>query len=265
MKIVFFLLLSALPFNHVQAQYLSNQQLLEIADDFIPPFYEFAALSNPPGSSAIDQYDVDKDGQNEIFLTLKEVGESKLTAVLLKKEDGKWSKAWETRGEGFGVDFTEFRDVTNDGKEELLIGWAVGASAGNTLDIFEWRNNTYDPIGKNPFYHKVEFIESDTKTSMAIWNRYCCDTYIVNVLSWEEGKFVHDEEMYKQYYPKIKVFYEKKIEKMDAWFYWYSLADAQIKAGLLNDAKESIRKGLSLSKDNEELLLLKETIDKENE
>ncbi|WP_242221004.1 hypothetical protein [Bacillus cereus group sp. BfR-BA-01380] len=35
---------------------------------------------------------------------------------------------------------------------------------------------------------------------------------------------------------------------MDAWFYWYCLADAQIKANLFEEASNSIHKGRSLAK-----------------
>lgn len=35
---------------------------------------------------------------------------------------------------------------------------------------------------------------------------------------------------------------------MDAWFYWYTLADAQIKADLFDKAVKSIRKGTTIAK-----------------
>lgn len=34
---------------------------------------------------------------------------------------------------------------------------------------------------------------------------------------------------------------------MDAWYYWYALADAQIKANRLDEARRSIEKGLSFN------------------
>ena len=34
---------------------------------------------------------------------------------------------------------------------------------------------------------------------------------------------------------------------MDAWFYWYSPADAQIKANKFEKASKSIQKGISLA------------------
>ena len=54
--------------------------------------------------------------------------------------------------------------------------------------------------------------------------------------------------------------YEEKIKKLDAWFYWYALADAQIKADLLQQARLSVQKGLSLDPDNELLMELKKKL-----
>ena len=61
-------------------------------------------------------------------------------------------------------------------------------------------------------------------------------------MEWK--KIVLDEELYSRYYPVIEKFYNDKISKMDAWFYWYTLADAQIKANLFEKAKDSIQKEL---------------------
>ncbi|WP_253957795.1 hypothetical protein [Metabacillus halosaccharovorans] len=36
---------------------------------------------------------------------------------------------------------------------------------------------------------------------------------------------------------------------MDTWFYWYTLADAQIKANLFKKAGSSIQKGTTLAKE----------------
>ncbi|WP_201781448.1 hypothetical protein [Sporosarcina globispora] len=59
---------------------------------------------------------------------------------------------------------------------------------------------------------------------------------------------VLDEELYSRYYRVIEKFYNGKISTMDAWFHLYTLADAQIKASLLEKARNSIQKGTSLAK-----------------
>jgi len=65
-------------------------------------------------------------------------------------------------------------------------------------------------------------------------------------MEWK--KLVLDEELYSSYYPVIEKFYNDKISKMDAWFYWYTLADAQVKANLFAKARDSIHKGTTLAK-----------------
>ena len=61
-------------------------------------------------------------------------------------------------------------------------------------------------------------------------------------------KLVYNEELYSNYYPFIEKFYKEKISNMDAWFYWYCLADAQIKANKFEEASKSIQKGIALAK-----------------
>ncbi|MFS0824726.1 hypothetical protein [Bacillus sp. 1P02SD] len=89
---------------------------------------------------------------------------------------------------------------------------------------------------------------SNKKVGVAVWQRYIADTYFVDVLKWNGEKLVLDEELYSSYYPTIEKFYDNKISKLDAWFYWYTLADAQIKANLYEKARNSIQKGTTLAK-----------------
>lgn len=96
-------------------------------------------------------------------------------------------------------------------------------------------------------YHMMEVL-SNKKIGIAVWQRSIADTYFVDVLKWNGKKLILDEELYSSYYPEIEKFYNDKISKMDAWFYWYTLADAQIKANLYDKAKKSIQKGTTLAK-----------------
>ena len=81
-------------------------------------------------------------------------------------------------------------------------------------------------------------------------------------MKWDGKKLVLDKKMYSQYYPRIEEFYESKIKKMDAWYYWYALADAQIKANLLEKAHSSIEKGFSFNIANQEFTELQKRLEK---
>jgi hypothetical protein len=96
-------------------------------------------------------------------------------------------------------------------------------------------------------YHMMELL-SNKKIGIAVWQRYIADTYFVDVLKWNGKNLILDEELYSSYYPEIEKFYKDKISNMDAWFYWYTLADAQIKANLFDKATKSIQKGTTLAK-----------------
>jgi len=49
---------------------------------------------------------------------------------------------------------------------------------------------------------------------------------------------VYDKELFSEYYSIIEKFYIDKISEMDAWFYWYSLADTKIKANKFEEASK---------------------------
>jgi hypothetical protein len=243
-------------------KYLDNEYK-EVINEFLPKNSELIEPKSSLQTQPVQRYDFDKDGQSELVVTFKELGEpTRLKAMVLKKEKEQWKKVWEKTGEGFDIHLSTLADITGDGIKEYLIGWMIGASAGNKLEIFQWRDNTLKKIHDYSFYHKLETLTQRKQTHLAIWNRFCCDAYTVDVMGWNGNKLVIDEEMYAKYYPKIREFYKNKINEMDAWFYWYALADAQIKANLLKEASFSIQKGFSFNLANKEFTELQKKLEK---
>jgi hypothetical protein len=230
----------------VNANESQTNEYTKIVHEFLPSNSELVEPEEP-SDSPIQQYDFDQDGQNELIVTYRIKGEpNRLKAIMVKKDKGQWKKVWKIDGEGHAIHYSGFVDITGDGVKEYLIGWMIGASAGNELEIYQWQDSTLKQI-VDYAYHKLEFIKKGNQTSLVIWNRFCCDAYTVEVLKWDGKQLVADNKLYASYYPNIKKFYEKKIKEMDAWFYWYALADAQIKANLLDEARLSIQKGLSFN------------------
>lgn len=234
-----------------------------IAEEFLPANSELVKAEEPADTKAILRYDFDKDGQDELVVTFNEKnGTDQLKAMVLKMESGQWKKVWEAAGEGFDIHYSGLTDIDGDGVKEYLLGWMIGASAGNELEIFQWQNSTLHKLNDSIPYHKLETITQRKQTYLSVWQRFCCDAYTVEVLEWDGNKFAQDDKIYSMYYPKIKAFYEEKIAKMNAWYYWYALADAQVKANLLQEAGLSIEKGLEMDPGNRRLLELKEKLEK---
>lgn len=224
---------------------------VEDVEKFLPENAVLAKARHPENVQAVQRADLDKDGIREVVATYEikaeeEPGPSTAGVIVIKKKAEKWEKVWEKEAQGAGLDFALLVDVTGDGTEELLFGVTIGASAGNQLEIFQWKSDKFAPMTEM-FYHELEIV-SNGKTGLAFWDRFMADAYIVNVASWNGTEFMYDKELYKKYYPAVQAYYEEKLARMDAWFYWYALADAQMKADLLEKAKSSIEKGIELAR-----------------
>lgn len=254
-KILLFTILASIILNFspiiTYAEEKLNKDVMKIINDFIPTNSILVSPEQPKSSKPYQFYDFNQDGQDEVIFTFEikakeQPNPSQYGVIVLSKENGRWEKSWETHTHGVGLDFSGVADITGDSIKEYLFGVKIGASAGNNLEIFNWNNNSLKMIAEVP-YHMMELL-SNKKVGIAVWQRYIADTYFVDVLKWNGEKLVLDEELYARYYPTIEKFYNDKISKLDAWFYWYTLADAQIKANLFEKARNSIQKGITLAK-----------------
>lgn len=244
-----FLNLTAIPAN-AEGEKL-DKDLIKVINNFIPTNSSLISSEQPVSTEPFQLYDFNHDGNKEIIINYKiqakkQPSPSQFGAIILKKENNKWKKSWETKAQGVGLNYSGLADITGDGIKEYLFGVTIGAAAGNKLEIFKWKNNSLNMIADVP-YHMMELLRNKD-VGIAVWQRYIADTYFVDVLKWNGQKLVFDEEAYSDYYPVIEKFHKDKLSKMDAWFYWYTFADAQIKANLFDKAKKSIQIGTSLAK-----------------
>ncbi|AOV07998.1 hypothetical protein [Sporosarcina ureilytica] len=254
-KIMLLILLPLAAINFILITVHANQDqkkdLIKIIKEFMPPNSSLISPEKPSSTQPIQLYDFNHDGQKEIIFTFEikekvQPSPSHFGAIVLKKENADWRKVWETRQKGVGLDFSSLADITGDGTKEYLFGVTIGADIGSELEVFQWVNNSFKKIADVP-YHKIDIVKGNPKVGIAVWQKYVGDSYLVDVLKWNDEKLVYDKELYSKYYPKIDRFYRDKISEMDAWFYWYSLADAQIKAEKFEEASKSIQKGISLT------------------
>lgn len=243
------LLLFAVCFTPIFAHAKENQEE-DLVSRFMPSNASLISPEKPFSTRPILLYDFDHDGQKEIIFTYKIKAEdypSQFGSIVLKKHNTDWRKIWETKMQGVNLDFSGLVDITGDGTKEYLFGVTIGAAMGSNLEVFQWINNSFQKNAEVP-YHKMYFVNGVQKVGLAVWQMYIGDSYLVDVLKWNGEKLVYNEELYSNYYPIIEKFYKEKNSKMDAWFYWYCLADAQIKANKFEEASKSIQKGIALAK-----------------
>lgn len=253
-KIMLLTLLSIVAVNFILIVVHANEDqkkdLMKIVRAFMPLNSSLISPEKPYSTQPIQLYDFNHDGQKEIIFNLEikvKDQPSYFGSIVLKKDNIDWRKVLETKIQGVDLDFSGLVDITGDGTKEYLFGVTIGAAIGSELEILQWGDNSFKKIVSIP-YHKIDFVNSNKKVGLAVWQMYYGDSYLVDVLKWNGEKLVYDEVMFSKYYPIIEKFYNDKILAMNAWFYWYCLADAQIKANKFEEASKSIQQGISLAK-----------------
>lgn len=231
----------------VTTQSLGAKSTANFIETFLPSGSKLLPPESPGGLEAIQKHDVNGDGIEEVIVTYRTGEKEKRPYImLLRKQNGHWKKAWTYAGQGYEIDTVRFADITGNGVPELLVGWKMGASAGNGLDIFSWSNNTLHKLVSTD-YHKLDIVRHERRELLAVWRKDTGNAYEVDILRWQNRDLVSDTEAYPSYFKKVAVYYEQRIQEMpDASFYWYYLADAQQKAQMPEQALQAARKGLSL-------------------
>ncbi|MHC6180283.1 M56 family metallopeptidase [Clostridium sp. JNZ X4-2] len=234
----------------------NSMDYVNIVKKFLPQNSQIVTLDKTKEKDSILLKNLDNDGKNEIITAYKSTKETsnedeKINVLVLKKIGENWTKVLEEPGEGFSLDVVLTADLKGNGEKEVLLGRRIGGTAAQ-LSIYEWNNNVLNKISKEDIYYSkldVINVQGKNRQDIAIWQHDTGDAYIVDILKWNGNTFIQDEDNYKEYFKEVIVpYYEQKVKAMpDAGFYWYYLADSQIKAGNKSEALKSIDRGLSLN------------------
>ncbi|QOR67797.1 hypothetical protein IM538_06585 [Cytobacillus suaedae] len=223
-----------------------------IVQSFLPPGASLITPSQPTGASAIQSIDINFDGTDEMVVSYKQKGTpGEVGVILLKKKDKDWEIHWRAEGLGYDISYASVADLTGDAMPEILLGWTIGASAGNNLDIYQWKENKVEKIAGTA-YHKLDvfskkFDKQDKRARLAVWQKDTGDAYSVDLLIYDNGKLVADPASYPQHFPWVVDYYKDRLTEMpDAAFYWYYRADAHLKSLQYDEALGAIEKGMVL-------------------
>lgn len=242
-----------------EGELLSWDMLPDAYQKLLPPP---EAVSHPHAVAS----DFNGDGVWEFVVSYQESGETRL--VFLTPDLGREPYAFflsdlyeELRQ--FPVSRLFLADVTGDGGAELFIEQPVGASVGNQLLVFRYLEEE-DPEGEKGVgfellgllaCHRMEMgdYDQDGLPELALWNRDVGDIYAVEVWSYagnaesDGGYFLPDVEAYPAYFPRVAQYYEKLAEEQPGMrLIWYYLADAYLKSGEEEKAREAVKRGLAL-------------------
>ena len=104
---------------------------------------EFSAPVAGYNRQAIQQYDLDGDGIQEVIAFFRTEGDAPLEIDIIRETGGEYQLAAQIFGEGRAVDSVQYSDMDGDGVCELLVGWQMSTLA-KVLDIYSIRD--YQPV-----------------------------------------------------------------------------------------------------------------------
>ncbi|EJP6474057.1 WG repeat-containing protein [Clostridium botulinum] len=190
--------------------------------------------------------------------------------MLLERSCNQWSVIDNIKGKGYGVSYFKIAPITDNGINNLIVGWRMGAIRSE-LDILQWTSYGFRRVIEEGIYYSKIEIENmkskkaiNNKNEIALWLHDTAEAYKVEIYRWNLGKLVKAEDVYPYYFRRVIEFYKMKVKEDDNFpVYWYYLVDAQIKGKKYKDALESIDRALKLPKaypSKKELLKLKDYI-----
>jgi hypothetical protein len=211
----------------------------------LPGNTSLSVPNEPVGMDSVIQADFNNDGINEAVAFYKSKSTANQAgAIILQKKLNEWKPLTTFSGIGYEISWGSATDITGDGIPELLLGWKIGVTAGNVLDIYQWKDHQFSKLQQLNF-HEIELISAKNSYRLALWKRLFEDVYQVDVLKWNKNALVSDKELYPSYFAKVSGYYQQRTEAVpDAAYYWYYLAESLQKAEQYEPALQAVNQGM---------------------
>ncbi|HKA56717.1 MAG TPA: hypothetical protein VKJ47_23990 [Candidatus Binatia bacterium] len=135
-----------------------------------------------------------------------------------------------------------------DGLPEVLTHRIIGASAGNELEVYSWKDDTLEKLASTGYHELAWLPPRQGRRGLAAREKDTGLAFMVKTLHLGERGWVNADEQYPEYFREVVVPYDQSlVEQMPGALAWYYLAEAQVKAKMPQEALASIEKGLSLN------------------
>ncbi len=93
--------------------------------------------------SAVVQYDINGDGQNEAFAfySKTEGDVTTMTIQIIRNQNGEWVDGGTQSIIAAGVDMVQFCDLDDNGTAEILVGWQIYGTSEMQLAVYSYNEN----------------------------------------------------------------------------------------------------------------------------
>lgn len=249
-----------------------EKDLFNVIQKFLPPASQIVLLKKPYERPALELIDLDGDGASELVCAYYWQGEYYI--IVLKYQDNDWKVLDTVNGKGYNITYFDTAPITSKDKNNLIVGWQVGA-IWSDLSVYKLINGKMkDLINGNKYFSKIEVSDIQSTQGkngtyeLALWIHDTGEAYKIEIYRWIDNKFELALDVYPYYFEKVANYYKRILKQKDSTTYWYYLADAQIKTGNTKEACKSVEKALDAEypyPSVEKLMELKKQICKERQ
>jgi hypothetical protein len=216
---------------------------------YLPPGSEILMIKESYPKPAIVVADFDGDDVPEIAVVYKLSGQNHL--LLLKNFCNSWHVLAKVQGRGYDINYMNSIHFTTNKANDLIVGWQVEKNLAE-LNIFKWSEDEFENVAPEELrYSKIKIEDMNDnkedigKCNIALWKHDKEEAYKVEIYKWSYGIFEPALDAYPYYFKKVASYYNRLIKREpDSSLYWYYLADAQLKAGMKDDALKTVEAAL---------------------
>lgn len=238
----------------VNTAYTSRANLSVIAQEFLPKGAKLIGLNRIDGEKNVLSLDLDNDRSNEIIAFFRIDDDFQNGMIILKNQDGKWTKITEKEVQSSSISKVDFTNIISKDNKNLFVGYYMSSLAGSQYDVYTFQNGK---LTENYLCNAERFeilntpIQSDKGFVFAAWNQDWGDVQLVNIYKFDGKELTEAEDFYQSYLPDIMNYYKEVLQRYpNNLLIWYRITEAQVKGNDPEEALDSLDKVEELRAEN---------------
>lgn len=120
---------------------IKQEEVKKLLEDILDSEADLINPKNGENTNAIQFVDLDKDNKEEVLVFyILENDTNPLRGLILKKENEDWKIDEGIKGIGYEFESIDYKDITGDGRLEVIIGYDIGERINKGLSIYKYEN-----------------------------------------------------------------------------------------------------------------------------
>ncbi|WP_427339889.1 hypothetical protein [Caloranaerobacter sp. DY30410] len=148
---------------------ISQEEVKALVKDVLDSNAKLVSPRKGENNSAIQFVDLDNDKKDEVLvLYMLKNDKYPLRGLILKKQGDEWEIDEGIKGIGYNFDSILFKDITGDGKLEIIVSWNIGEEGINKgLSVYKYENSKSVEIFNDSYEaFAVDDLDNDKKSEI---------------------------------------------------------------------------------------------------